>query len=287
MHLRTIVDSSTTRRRSRSFSLHSDNLLSVSGMSSIKSSSRSGVPLTMCSALGGGSSTAVPRIRKWSYPCSGDLSRRAILRRNETKCWANTEPPTSPIWVQSRPHAPNGRCPLFPQQRTLLRRLVMSESANFGSVKPYSITSSARTSSVGGTVRPSALAVLRLTANSNLTGACTGRSLGLSPFRIRSINDADRRNRSSESGPYESRPPFSTKYRNGYIAGKRFRAASATIDSRCPPVKRSGTMIKPLFDLPATVSKARSISRSFRTGINVASRCRFSNRWVTRSPPLR
>ena len=34
----------------------------------------------------------------------------------------------------------------------------------------YSITSSARASSVGGTVRPSALAVLRLTTSSNLVG---------------------------------------------------------------------------------------------------------------------
>ena len=51
---------------------------------------------------------------------------------------------------------------------------------------PYSITSSARASSVGGTVRPSALAVLRLIASSYLVGACTGRSDGFSPFRIRS-----------------------------------------------------------------------------------------------------
>ena len=39
---------------------------------------------------------------------------------------------------------------------------------------------------VGGTVRPSAFAVLRLTASSYLVGACTGRSAGFSPFRMRS-----------------------------------------------------------------------------------------------------
>jgi hypothetical protein len=50
----------------------------------------------------------------------------------------------------------------------------------------YSITSSAATSRPGGTVRPSALAVLRLTIVSNLVAACTGRSAGLSPRRIRS-----------------------------------------------------------------------------------------------------
>src|SRR5205823_2319878 len=48
----------------------------------------------------------------------------------------------------------------------------------------YSITSSARASSVGGTSMPSALAVLRLTANSNLIGCSIGRSLGLAPRKI-------------------------------------------------------------------------------------------------------
>ena len=39
---------------------------------------------------------------------------------------------------------------------------------------------------VGGTTRPSALAVLRLITSSYLVGACTGRSAGFSPFRMRS-----------------------------------------------------------------------------------------------------
>ena len=46
---------------------------------------------------------------------------------------------------------------------------------------PHSITSSARMSSVGGTVMPSALAVLRLITSSNLVGPCTGSSAGFSP----------------------------------------------------------------------------------------------------------
>ena len=50
----------------------------------------------------------------------------------------------------------------------------------------YSITSSAVASSVGGMVSPSALAVVRLIAVSNLVGACTGRSAGFAPRRIRS-----------------------------------------------------------------------------------------------------
>ena len=50
----------------------------------------------------------------------------------------------------------------------------------------HSITSSARVSTVAGTSRPSALAVLRLRISSYLIGACTGRSAGFSPLRMRS-----------------------------------------------------------------------------------------------------
>src|SRR5215470_15785353 len=57
----------------------------------------------------------------------------------------------------------------------------------------YWITSSARASSEGGIVSPSALAVLRLMTSSNLEGCSTGRSAGFVPLRILSTNDADRR----------------------------------------------------------------------------------------------
>jgi hypothetical protein len=50
----------------------------------------------------------------------------------------------------------------------------------------YSITSSAPASKDGGMVRRSAFAVFRLTTSSNLVGACTGRSAGFSPLRMRS-----------------------------------------------------------------------------------------------------
>jgi hypothetical protein len=48
----------------------------------------------------------------------------------------------------------------------------------------HSITSSARARIAGGTVRPSALAVLRLTTSLKVVGCWTGRSAGFSPFRI-------------------------------------------------------------------------------------------------------
>src|SRR6516165_10430914 len=60
----------------------------------------------------------------------------------------------------------------------------------------YSITSSARASSVPGMVRPNAFAVLRLTTRSNLVGCSTGMSAGFVPRRILSTNselDLERR----------------------------------------------------------------------------------------------
>src|SRR6516165_10321825 len=53
--------------------------------------------------------------------------------------------------------------------------------------RAHSITSSASASRLGGISRPSAFAVLRLTANSNLVGCWTGSPLGFSPRRMRSI----------------------------------------------------------------------------------------------------
>src|SRR5262249_3726241 len=62
----------------------------------------------------------------------------------------------------------------------------------------HSITSSARASSVGGTSRPSALAVLRLTTKSKRVGCSTGISPGFDPRKILSTNSAVRRNRSGK-----------------------------------------------------------------------------------------
>src|SRR4029077_17639849 len=68
--------------------------------------------------------------------------------------------------------------------------------ASSGHSLGYSMTSSARAISVGGTDRPSALAVLRLITNSSLVGCSTGRSPGCVPLKILSIRVADRRYRS-------------------------------------------------------------------------------------------
>src|SRR5207249_11237575 len=75
---------------------------------------------------------------------------------------------------------------------------------------PHSITSSALISNEFGMVRPRALAVLRLTTNSNLVGCSTGRSDGFAPLRILSTYEAARRCKSAKFGPYDIRPPTST-----------------------------------------------------------------------------
>src|SRR5262249_44899511 len=50
---------------------------------------------------------------------------------------------------------------------------------------PHSITSSASICMEYGTTSPSALAVFILMTNSNFVGCCTGKSAGLSPWRMR------------------------------------------------------------------------------------------------------
>ena len=53
-------------------------------------------------------------------------------------------------------------------------------------IAPYSITTSAVASSAGDIASPSALAVLKFITSSYFVGACTGRSAGFSPLRMRS-----------------------------------------------------------------------------------------------------
>src|SRR5262249_55714117 len=86
---------------------------------------------------------------------------------------------------------------------------------------PHSITSSARASSDGGTVRPSAFAVLRLIVSSNFVGCSTGSSAGLAPCKIRCTYQAPRLNMSGRIAPYAMRPPARASSLVWYIAGSR------------------------------------------------------------------
>jgi len=83
------------------------------------------------------------------------------------------------------------QCPLYPQKRTHAPQQTAA----------YSITSSARASSAGGTSSPNVLAVCRLMTSSNLVGSTTGRSAGFSPLRTRPVYTPTRRNSSVTFGP--------------------------------------------------------------------------------------
>jgi len=80
-------------------------------------------------------------------------------------------------------------------------RTVLSICSKLWTKRTYSITSSARASSAGGSVRPKALAVVRLTIKSNLVGCATGISPGLAPRKILSTYSAVRQNKSGKFGP--------------------------------------------------------------------------------------
>src|SRR5262250_3963505 len=117
--------------------------------------------------------------------------------------------------------------------------LLLIRSQQFGTQMPqgghpphHSITSSARASSVGGTSKPKALAVFRLTTNSNLVPCCTGRSAGFAPLRILSTKLAERYHMSLMLAEYENRQPASAISRTPQISGRRWRAAAAAIAAR-------------------------------------------------------
>ena len=91
----------------------------------------------------------------------------------------------------------HGHRPVRPVLRVRRMRDQNQGEGGQGLQRLHSITSSAATSRPGGTVRPSAFAALRLTAVSYRVGACTGRSAGLSPRRMRSTYEATSRNMES------------------------------------------------------------------------------------------
>src|SRR5262249_6483504 len=79
---------------------------------------------------------------------------------------------------------PNHRHLLLCACRQRPRRRCATEQRDELAPPHHSITSSARARREGGTVRPSALAVVRLMTRSNLVGCSTGRSAGFAPRRI-------------------------------------------------------------------------------------------------------
>ena len=76
-----------------------------------------------------------------------------------------------------------------------------SARARSWAASSHSMTWSARASTAGGILSPSAFAVLRLITSSNLAGCSTGRSPGLAPLTILSTYTAARRNMSGPLAP--------------------------------------------------------------------------------------
>jgi len=91
-------------------------------------------------------------------------------------------------------------CVTLPLDMSFLRSGFFIAICGFSSPL-HSITVSALTSNVYGIARPNVFAVFWLITNSNLVGACTGKSAGLVPFRIRSTYVAARSKRFSMSTP--------------------------------------------------------------------------------------
>jgi hypothetical protein len=73
------------------------------------------------------------------------------------------------------PEAAWPRCPLYPRKRTSFCTVAMSALLPKADMD-YSITSSTRASTAGGTVRPSAFAVLRLMTNAYLAAPARRRA---------------------------------------------------------------------------------------------------------------
>src|SRR5262249_14646023 len=94
----------------------------------------------------------------------------------------------------------------------------------------YSITSLARTNKLYGIVRPSALAVLRLTIISNLVARSMGRSPGFARFIILSTNVAACRNMSGQSVAEPLAPPPAARSGPPHEGRRCFKASAATAE---------------------------------------------------------
>src|SRR5262249_13041171 len=99
-------------------------------------------------------------LRKSGDPFAGGRTR-ALTRKPDS--------PKLPGLLRTHRERPRGRA---------------AEQRNELAATDHSITSSAWASNDGGTLRPSACAVIRLMTSSNLVGCSTGKSPGLAPRRI-------------------------------------------------------------------------------------------------------
>jgi hypothetical protein len=135
----------------------------------------------------------------WTRPCTGEAMKVAVGRTERLLLESESKSPRRQSLISNTTDrfripiaAVHWREPQEPDPVRLLRADDDRQSHRAASKQqqiapPHSITSSARCSNECGTVRPSALAVLRLINSSNLFGCCTGKSAAFSPFKIRPV----------------------------------------------------------------------------------------------------
>ena len=114
------------------------------------------------------------------------LGGRTAKRLRTACCDAHSTSEMGHIFAPNTARVLQRRMSVAPRKRqsaTKMRPVVKGQQATSAC---HSITSSAVASSVGGIVNPSAFAVLRFTTVSYLVGACTCKSTGFAPRRMRS-----------------------------------------------------------------------------------------------------
>ena len=136
----------------------------------------------------------IPRERSCDWSIANPIYDREHGDTGSSNARSRAPPLASPWYAGCRPLARNREPPAYDGHAPISRVALQQDWA-------YSITSSARASSIGGTVRPSALAVMRFTTRSNLVGCSTGISPGFVPRKILSANSAARRNILARFGP--------------------------------------------------------------------------------------
>src|ERR1700730_665678 len=137
---------------------------------------------------------------KGSAKASGALMRRARADRFESA--SSTAKPS--------PFQRDASCKIkkpdmyWSAPRGAVRPVILAVEIGYvrrSEFKPYSITSLVMATTVGGILRSSALAVLRLMIDSKFVGSSTGRSAGFSPLRILLIYAPARRKSAILLGP--------------------------------------------------------------------------------------
>ena len=147
---------------------------------------------------------STPSASAWLCPrCSDASAQRRESRLANAVCPSapTSATPPSPTGTPGRAYT-NRLCPYPLAERDSLSRQRRCAAESRDELAPFhSMTSSARNRKDSGMLNPMALAVFRLTTNSNLTGSSTGRSVGLVPFKILCTYSAPRRNRSGRFAP--------------------------------------------------------------------------------------